>query len=384
MSIQTGLQVFLEHREKLSGARVGLVTHPAAVLPDLSHSLDALLASGVKIHAIFGPEHGYLGYQPDATEVASTFDLRTGLPAYSLYGEQREPTAKMLSGLDMLLFDMQDVGARFYTFISTLYHILKTGAAYGKPVMVLDRPNPLGGYPALSPLIDPGYESFIGITSMPIQHGMSVGELAGFMNARLSLQADLLVIRMEGWKREMSFDQTGLPWVSTSPGIPQLSSAYLYPCTCLIEGTNLSEGRGSTLPFEVIGAPWVDGCILSEALNELGLEGVRFRPTYFSPYFSKHTGEICQGVQLHLTDLTRFQAIPTGIAIIQTVMRLCPQFQFLDTSWEGPHPHFDLLLGNSRVRQQILDGDPLEKITAPWTDSLAVFEQQRAPFLLYP
>lgn len=383
MSVQTGLQVFLEHSEKLSGARVGLVTHPAAVLPDYTHSLDALLAAGVEISALFGPEHGYLGYEPDAEEVASTFDLRTGLPAYSLYGEQLSPTGEMLAGLDMILFDMQDVGSRFYTFISTLYHLLKAAGQYGKPVMVLDRPNPLGGYAAESPLIDDGYESFIGITSMPIQHGMTVGELAGYMNARMSLHADLLVIRMQDWKREMWFEDTGLPWVPTSPGIPHLSSAYLYPCTCLLEGTNISEGRGTTLPFEVIGAPWLDAYSLADALNELDLGGLRFRPTFFTPYFSKHAGLVCQGVQMHLSDPRHFLAVPAGLVILQKIMEMCPQFSFLETSWEGNHPHFDLLLGNGKVRQQLLDGEPIEKITASWTDNLAVFDRQRAPFLLY-
>ncbi|MCE5209098.1 MAG: DUF1343 domain-containing protein [Chloroflexi bacterium] len=383
MHVKSGLQVLLDEGKQLSGARAGLVTHPAAVLPDLRHSLEALQAAGVQISALFGPEHGYLGFEADATQVTHTVDPRTGIPAYSLYGDHLSPTPEMLDGLDVLLFDMQDVGVRFYTFISTLYHVLKAAGEQGKPIIVLDRPNPLGGVAAEGPLIDRGYESFVGITSLPIQHGMTVGELAGWMNTRLSLKADLQVIPVLGWDRNMLFNDTGLPWAPTSPGIPHLSTVFAYPCTCLIEGTNLSEGRGTALPFEVFGAPWLAGYALAEALNQAELPGVRFRPTHFQPGDSKYRGSVCQGVQLHITDPRQFQSLPCGLVILQKLIESTPQFSFLETSWEGNHPHFDLLVGNSAIRTQLLAGVSLDVITSGWGDNLSAFNKDRTDFLLY-
>jgi uncharacterized protein YbbC (DUF1343 family) len=381
--VKTGLHVFLERGERLDGARVGLITHPAAVLPDFTHSLDALRAAGVNITALFGPEHGYLGDHADGAPVTHTTDPRTGLPVYSLYGDQLTPDADMLAGVDVLLFDMQDVGCRFYTFISTLYHVLRAAGRNGKTVMALDRPNPLGGYAAPGPLVEAGYESFIGIAPLPVQHGMTVGELAGWMNVRLSLNADLLVIPMRGWRRAMRFNDTGLPWVPTSPGMPQLSTVFAYPCTCLFEGTNLSEGRGTGLPFELIGAPWLDGFALAEAMNRESLPGVRFRPASFLPTDSKHRGVGCGGVQLHIGDPRAFQALPTGLALLEKIIKTSPQFAFLNTSWEGARPHFDLLLGGSAVREKLLAGATLEEITAGWDAVLNAFNAESASYLLY-
>lgn len=381
--VKTGLHVFLERGERLDGARVGLITHPAAVLPDFTHSLDALRAAGVNITALFGPEHGYLGDHADGAPVTHTTDPRTGLPVYSLYGDHLTPDVDMLAGVDILLFDMQDVGCRFYTFISTLYHVLKAAVRNGKTVMVLDRPNPLGGYAAPGLLVEAGYESFIGIAPLPVQHGMTVGELAGWMNVRLSLNADLLVIPMRGWRRVMRFNDTGLPWVPTSPGMPQLSTVFAYPCTCLFEGTNLSEGRGTGLPFELIGAPWLDGFALAEAMNRESLPGVRFRPASFLPTDSKHRGVGCGGVQLHISDPRAFQALPTGLALLEKIIKTTPQFEFLNTSWEGARPHFDLLMGGSAAREKLLAGAMLEEITAGWDAVLDAFNAESAPYLLY-
>lgn len=384
VNVKTGLQVLVENDNRLSGARIGLVTHPAAVMPDYCHSLDALLGAGVRIGALFGPEHGYLGFEPDAAQVAHTFDLRTGLPVYSLYGERFSPSPVMLKDLDVLLFDMQDAGCRFYTFISTLYHILQTAGKHDKPVIILDRPNPLGGFVSAGPMIDLGYESFVGITSMPVLHGMTVGELGGWMNTRLELQADLMVIPMQGWRREMRFDDTGLPWVPTSPGIPHTSAVYVYPCTCFIEGTNYSEGRGTALPFEQFGAPWVDGYLLARALNNAGIDGLCFRPAYFQPSDGKHRGKTCQGVQVHITDPQAFQPVTSMLRIIEQLIRIDSQFRFIDTSWEGVFPHFDLLIGNGAVRRQLLAGVPAAGISADWHILQKRFEEDRAPFLFYP
>jgi uncharacterized protein YbbC (DUF1343 family) len=246
MSIQTGLDVLLnEQLGMLQGRRIGLVTHPAAVLPDLTHSLDALLRAGVQVTALFAPEHGLAGSVADGAVVDHTVHTRTGLPVFSLYGETKTPTLDMLSDVDVLLFDMQDVGARFYTFISTLFYVLKGAAQTQTPVIVLDRPNPINGAVVEGPLLSPGFESFVGIVSMPVRHGMTVGELACYMNGEFALGADLTVVPMAGWQREMWFDETHLPWIPTSPAMPHISTATVYPGMCLLEGTNVSEERGT-------------------------------------------------------------------------------------------------------------------------------------------
>ncbi|MGQ9768886.1 MAG: exo-beta-N-acetylmuramidase NamZ family protein, partial [Anaerolineae bacterium] len=283
MKVRTGLEVLCDRRDPLAGGRSGLITHPAAVLPDLTSSVDALLEAGVRLTALFGMEHGFASSAADGVAVGHGRDARTGLPVFSLYGATREPTAEMLAGVDVLLFDVQDVGVRFYTFISTLYYILRSARQHGVSVIVLDRPNPLNGLAIEGPSVAPGYGSFVGIAPIPIRHGMTIGELARYLNAEHHLGAELTVVEMQGWRRAMWFDETGLPWVPTSPAMPHLSTAIVYPGTCFIEGTNLSEGRGTALPFEVVGAPWLDGHALAHALNQLALPGVRFRPTQFEP-----------------------------------------------------------------------------------------------------
>ncbi len=383
MYIKTGLQVFIEEKHDLEGARVGLVTHPAAVLPDLTHSLDALRTARVDIRALFGPEHGYLGFEADAKSLDNLIDPRTGLPVFSLYGEHLAPTAEMLAGLDLLLFDMQDVGARFYTFISTLYHVLQSAGKFGKPVIVLDRPNPLGGEVGEGPLVEPGFESFIGIVPVPVLHGMTTGEIALWMNASCSLKADVKVVRMQGWQRTMDFEATGLKWVPTSPGMPHLSTVYVYPCTCLFEGTNFSEGRGTPLPFEIFGAPRLDGFLLAERMNRLDLPGVRFRPTVFTPTESKHSGQVCQGIQVHLRALKPFRPLYTAVHLMQNILQICEDFSFMETSWEGTHPHLDLLLGSASVRQQLLGGVPVQQICSDWGEIRSIFDKQRKDILLY-
>lgn len=367
----------------LAGQRVGLVSHPAAVLPDLTHAMDALLAGGVNLAALFAPEHGFWGFEADAAAIEDTVEPRCGLPAYSLYGNHLEPDEKMLKNVDILVFDMQDVGARFYTFISTLYYLLKSAGCSGKRVLVLDRPNPLGGNRVAGPAVARGFESFVGIAPLPVLHGLTVGEVARWMNARCGLGAEVKVEPMRGWRREMRFEQTGLPWVPTSPGIPQLSTVHIYPCTCLLEGTNLSEGRGTPLPFEVIGAPWLDGVAMAFALNCLSLPGVRFRPVLFKPVESKWAGQVCQGVQVHLIDLDAFQPLRTGLHLLRYLLDEAPEFEFLTTSWEGTQPHFDLLMGGDEVRRRLVKGAAVEEIISTWAEFEQAFRAEREPFLLY-
>jgi uncharacterized protein YbbC (DUF1343 family) len=383
--VQSGLEILLRDRlDLLRRKRVGLVTHPAAVLPDLTAATDALLAAGAPIAALFGMEHGAAGAAADGAPVDHTVDGRRGVPVYSLYGATREPTAAMLAGSDALVYDVQDVGVRFYTFISTLYYLLRAAGQHGVPVIVLDRPNPINGVAIEGPLVEPGLASFVGIAPIPIRHGLTVGELARYFNAAFGLRADLTVIPMRGWRREMWFDDTGWAWVPTSPAMPHLSTATVYPGMCLIEGTNLSEGRGTALPFEALGAPWLDGDALAVALNRLELPGVRFRPAEFVPSASKHAGAICRGVQAHVSDRRVFRPVAAGLHLIAACRRQAPdRFEFLASSWEASPPHFDLLLGVAAVRQALAAGAAVPDLMAGWEDIAAGWEAERQPFLLY-
>ena len=383
--VETGLARLVgEDGALLSGRRAGLVTHPAAVLPDLSSSLDALLGIGVRLTALFGPEHGFDGSVADGEAVGDARHRRTGLPVFSLYGANRQPTADMLAGVDVLVFDVQDVGARFYTFISTLYHVLAAAGRHGRAVVVLDRPDPINGLAVEGPPVAPGLESFVGIAPIPIRHGMTVGELARYFNSEYRLGADLTVVAMRGWQRPMWFDATGLPWAPLSPGMPQLSTATVYGGMCFIEGTNLSEGRGTTLPFEVAGAPWLDGDALAQALNRLALPGVRFRPVYFVPSASKHAGVTCQGVQVHVTDRLAFHPVETGLHVVAACRALAPdRFEFLPSSWEGRPPHFDLLTGDAAIREGLTAGAPVADLVADWPTLAAAFAEERRPYLCY-
>lgn len=383
--LETGLTRLLrEHANLLRGQRVGLVTHAAAVCPDLTHAIDALRSTGVQLTALYGPEHGLTGAAADGAAVNHATHPRTGLPIYSLYGGTKEPTAAMLAEVDVLLFDMQDVGVRFYTYLSTLFYVLRGAAKAGKAVIVLDRPNPLGGVRIEGPRIAPGYESFIGIAPIPIRHGMTFGELAHYLVATYRLEVTLTVIAMQGWQREMTFTETGLPWVPTSPAMAHLSAVALYPGTCLLEGTNLSEGRGTALPFELCGAPWLDGEALAAQLNALALPGVRFRPVHFTPTASKHAGELCEGVQLHLMDQARLEPLTVGVHLLAACRAQRPDaFAILSSSWEGRPPHLDLLCGSPQLREALEQESDLEALLLEWRAQSAAFAVERQPYLLY-
>ncbi|HEX7587755.1 MAG TPA: DUF1343 domain-containing protein, partial [Anaerolineae bacterium] len=267
MPVRVGLDVLLQEQgDLLKRQRVGLVTNPTGVTGRLQSNVGALRAAGVNLVALFGPEHGFSASAADATPVASARDARTGLPIHSLYGETRKPTADMLAGVDVMLFDLQDVGVRFYTYTATLALTLQACAASQVKLIVLDRPNPINGNVLEGPILDPELQSFIGIGRLPIRYGLTIGELAQFYNYAHPLRAELQVIELQGWRREMWFDETGLTWVPPSPGIPHVSTTIVYPGMCFVEGTNLSEGRGTALPFEIVGAPWLDGDALAEEL----------------------------------------------------------------------------------------------------------------------
>jgi len=385
--IRTGLQQLLRSRPGLlRGKRVGLVTHPAAVLPDLTPSLDALREAGVQVTALFGMEHGFAGSAADGVAQGDGIDRRTGLPVFSLYSATREPTAEMLGGVDVLAYDVQDVGTRFYTFISTLYHILAAAGRHGRQVVVLDRPNPINGVAVEGPSLAPGFESFVGVAAIPVRYGLTVGELARYFNEECALGAGLAVVEMHGWQRGMWFESTGLPWVPTSPAMPHLATATLYPGTCLLEAVNVSEGRGTALPFEQCGAPWIDGRALAEALNALELAGVRFRATAFEPGGSKYSGKTCYGVQIHVTDREALQPVRMGLHLIAT-LKATHGAQFAWTHYERADGstlfHFDRLIGNAEVRRALDAGIPVEQITADWGAAEDEFRYQRRAYLLY-
>jgi uncharacterized protein YbbC (DUF1343 family) len=375
--VKTGLDTLVhEQALLLANQRVGLVSMPAAVLPDLTSSLDALLRAGIHVTALFGPEHGFGGAALDGAHIGDTTDPRTRLPVYSLYGATVEPTAEMLVDVDALVFDMQDVGVRFYTYLSTLFHVLRGAGKAGKPVLVLDRPNPITGNLVEGGPIAPGFESFVGIVNIPMRHGMTLGELARYLNAEYALNADLHVIEMHGWQREMWFDETALPWVPTSPAMPHLSTATFYPGMCLLEGTNLSLGRGTALPFEVCGAPWLDGYTLAESMNELGLPGVRFRATTFTPSSSNHAGSECHGVQVHVTDRDLLRPVEMALHLI-AVARCSSADAWM---W---NPHFDRLAGNGSLRSELEAGTHVTEIVGMWKESISAFLQQREKYLMY-
>ncbi len=385
--VRSGLDQVLRKPQVLAGQRVGLVANPSAVTSTFEPAATALRSCrAVKLAALFGPEHGFAADAQDLVEVGHGEDRTTGLPVFSLYGATRVPTEEMLEGIDTLVFDVQDVGSRYYTFAYTMLHCLEAGAGYGRRVVVLDRPNPLGGSKMEGNVLDPGFISFVGMHPLPVRHGLTVGELALLFREERSLDVDLTVIPMTGWTREMTFEDSGLPWVMPSPNMPTVDTAVVYPGGCLVEGTNLSEGRGTTRPFELVGAPWIDGRILARDLNAEGLPGVRFRPVVFTPTFQKHAGEACGGVQVHVTNRGTFPAFLTYLLLLHHARRQ-NEARF---AWRRP-PYeyelvklpFDILCGTDTVRRAMEAGRSPRALEAGWREELSRFRRQRSRFLLY-
>lgn len=365
--------------ELLRGQRVGLLVHPASVDHNLRHARERIAAAGaaVDLRALFGPQHGILGQTQDNMIEWSGFrDPELGIPVHSLYGEHRRPTPAMLEGIDTLVVDLQDVGARYYTFIWTLLLCLEACAECGKRVVVLDRPNPLGGLAVEGNVLDPGFRSFVGLAPIPMRHGLTIGELAGFFRAWRALDVELEVVRMDGWRRAMDFEATGLPWVLPSPNMPTVDTAFVYPGGCLLEGTNLSEGRGTTRPFEILGAPFVDGRRLAAVLQAWNLTGCRLRPLEFEPTFHKFAGQVCGGVQVHVTDRAAFEPVATYTAAIAAIAGLWPEY----FAWKRPPYEYeqeklpiDILAGGTRWREQLEAGLTPWQMKAGWLEELRAF-----------
>ena len=376
---ELGIHVLLHDRlDLIRGKHIGLITNPTGVDRELDSDVDLLAhAPGVHLVALFGPEHGIRGAHQAGASVGSDRDPVTGLPVYSLYGKTRQPTPAMLKGVDVLVFDIQAVGARFYTYLYTMADAMKAAAAAHIPIIVLDRPNPIDGVAVQGPVLDPRFASFVGEYPIPLRYGMTIGELAELFNGEFHLGADLTVVKLRGWKRSMFYDDTPLQFVMPSPNMPTQTTALVYPGMGLVEGTNVSEGRGTTRPFELVGAPWIDAEQLSRDLNDKHLPGVRFRPVHFTPTFSKYEGKSCNGVQVHVMDRDTFNPVVVGLTVIATIHDLYPrEFQFNASD-------FDRLVGNDWIRQDIEQGVPVAQMRKRWQKGLLRFEKVRQKYLLY-
>jgi uncharacterized protein YbbC (DUF1343 family) len=387
--IHPGIEVLLHDRiDLLRGQRIGLVCNQATVLPDLRHAADVFHEHPeIELTTLFGPQHGIRGdVQDNMIETDHTVDKRTGLPIYSLYSETREPTDAMLENVDTIVFDLQDVGCRIYTFVYTMANCMRAAMRLGKRVVVCDRPNPINGNAIEGNITEHEFRSFVGQFEIPTRHGMTTGELARMFNEHFGIGCELEVVKMDGWRREMWFEDTGLPWVLPSPNMPTVDTAVVFPATVHIEGTELSEGRGTTKPFEINGAPFIDAYDWTTELEKYGFEGVTFRQSNFIPTFQKCAGQLCGGVQIHVTDREAFTPVIVGIAMIKTAYDLyTDHFEWKRDPYEyvfDQNP-FDVVCGTDKIRKAIESATPLQDIEASWNAGLKEFSESRKSHLLY-
>jgi len=387
--VETGLDVLIDSDfNLLRGKRVGVITNHTGLSKDGRHIVDIITRfERAELRAVFGPEHGVRGVEPDGKSLKSEVDEGSGVPIYSLYGKSKRPTEEMIEKLDVLIFDIQDVGARFYTYIYTMALAMEAAALNGKRFIVLDRPNPITGSKVEGPMLHSGYESFVGMFPLPVRHGMTVGELAllfkgeGWIDGADSL--DLKIIKMKGWSRNLWFDQTDIKWNSPSPSMRTLNTATVYPGSCFIEGTNLSEGRGTEIPFEIIGAPWVDSKKLAREMNGLGLEGVSFEAVEFTPIAMlpsvpnpKYKDKVCGGVKIRVSSRELFEPVKTGVSLIWTLKKLYPaEFKWSRT--------IDRLYGSDVLKVGVNEGKPLDEILSGYEHGMDEFLEIRSNYLLY-
>jgi uncharacterized protein YbbC (DUF1343 family) len=387
--VELGLERLLEGQEvDLRGARVGLICNQASVDHGYQHAADLLHRhSDIDLRALFGPQHGIRGdVQDNMIETAHGMDRKTGLPVHSLYSETREPTEDMLRDIDVFVFDMQDVGCRIYTFVYTLANCMRAANRYGKRVVVCDRPNPINGVGVAGNILEPEYASFVGQFPLPTRHGMTVGELARMFNDHFEIGCDLEIVPMNGWRREFWHDDTDAPWVLPSPNMPTLDSATVFPGTVHFEGTQVSEGRGTTRPFELIGAPYIDPDDYADALNALNLPGVYFRSCAFQPTFQKHAGVTCGGVQIHVTDRDVFEPVFAGVAMVKLIHDMYrDEFRWKAPPYEYVYDSnpFDVIAGTNKIREAFEQGVELDSIAETWKRPLLQFKQLRESFLIY-
>lgn len=383
--VRLGIEVAMSDPPPVLQGAIGLLTNHAGVDSQLNSDIDLLASlSEVRLQALFSPEHGLRGEAQAGEHVDTMTDPITGVPVYSLYGSTPKPTAEMLKGLDVFVIDLQDAGARYWTYIYSMARCIQAAGEFGIPVVVLDRPNPIGGMRVEGSIQEEGFLSGVGLYPIPNRHGLTMGELAQHFNRAHEFNADLTVVPCEGWQREMLLWDTGLPYVPGSPNTPTMESLLLYPGTCLFEGTILSEGRGSTKPFEMIGAPWVNPFELAATLNDLGLAGVRFRPAHFVPTFSKYQEELCKGIQVHIYDPHALDAVALGVHMITALRDLYPE----DFGWRPPyraggHYFIDLLAGSDAFRLAVDKGATARDILASWEPMRRAFQEKHYRELLY-
>lgn len=387
--IKLGLEKLLEERiDLIKGVRVGLICNQASVDHGFRHAADILHAHpDVQLTALFGPQHGIRGdVQDNMIETEHTVDAETGLPIHSLYSETREPTEAMLQDVDVLVFDMQDVGCRIYTFAYTMANSMIAAKRFGKRVIVCDRPNPINGVQVAGNVLEPEQASFVGQYATPTRHGMTLGELARLFNDHFGIGCDLQVVTMDGWGRSHWLDQTDTPWVMPSPNIPTPDSATVFPGTVHFEGTQLSEGRGTTRPFELIGAPYIDPELYARKLNDLNLPGVYFRSCIFRPTFQKHGGVSCGGVQIHVLNRDDFEPVVAGLHMVKVAYDLySDDFRWKEPPYEYVYDRnpFDVISGTSSFRRAIEAGGSIESLEAGWREGLNEFMKIREGYLLY-
>ena len=381
--VKLGLTVLLKDELKIiKNKSIGLITNSTGVNESLIDNISLFLDHReIKLKSIFSPEHGLWGAVQDAIPINSSQFMQSNIMIYSLYGNTKKPTREMLEDLDILIFDIQDVGARFYTYISTMAMAMEACAESKIKFVVLDRPNPISGLIMEGNLLEPDFRSFVGYYPMLLRHGMTIGELAKFFNDHFNIGVDLNVVKMEGWKRGMWFDDTELFWVMPSPNMPTLNTAIVYPGSCLFEGTNISEGRGTTRPFEIIGAPWINPYVLSRKLNELAMEGVIFRPLCFVPTFSKYKDQHCGGVQIYVTDRNSFAPVKVILNMINTIQKIYPEK--FDWIYNDERYFFDILMGTDKVRKSLTEGVSVNDIISSWRDEFLIFYEIRSKYLLY-
>lgn len=382
MLVKPGIERFRAHLTDYVGKKkMGLITNPSAVDSRLRSTLELLTKTG-QVSTLFGLEHGVRGNVQAGEQVESAYDEQTGLPIFSLYGKIRKLTREMVENVDCFIFDIQDVGCRFYTYLYSLLYFLEAAAQFNLPIYVLDRSNPLGGKIVSGNMLEEEYISFVGYP-LPIRYGLTIGEIAIYFNQNRGIKANLTVVKLEGWRRDYLWEDTGLNWVPPSPNMPTVTTAIVYPGTCLIEGTNLSEGRGTAQPFEIIGAPWLCAEKLAQHLNLQKMPGVVFRPVYFTPTFSKHKGELCKGVQLHITEANKFEPISVAVRLLAAIALNYEEFEFL--SPPGRHYFFDLLAGSAQLRRFLTakDGQGPDALLEKWRQEANQFDQIRQEFFLY-
>ncbi len=384
--VKTGLDNLQKIPRRLRNARMGLVVNPSSVNSGLKHAVE-IFFKRFDLRALFGPQHGIRGEtQDNMIEWKGFTDPSTGLPVYSLYSETRKPLPEMLRDIDVLVFDIQDIGARYYTFIWTMDLCMEACMENNKAFIILDRPNPISGNKIEGPVLKEDFKSFVGQKPLPVRHGMTIGEIAFYLKERYYQRLELYIVKLTGWKREMWFDDTGLPWVMPSPNMPTIDTASVYPGMCLLEGTNISEGRGTTRPFEIFGAPFIDPDKLIKRLKDMKIESVIFRPLYFQPTFHKYAGQILGGAQIHVINRERFKPFRTGVAIIKAIHDLYEK----EFRWKEPPYEYelkklpiDILAGTDRLRKDIENGKMLDEMEEWWNAELKAFEKVRKEFLLY-